>query len=126
MGSLSFYVPSTNQLFISVHHPGGSVNVYTHELGHAVDYQWTGTSTISRDPDWVKLHTDKILNNPNIDSYFRGGPTGTDPVSGRAELFAEGFAIFNEYGRGALVGWVKDEATADEMIRIWKKYGVFK
>ncbi|AGR46419.1 hypothetical protein ODIN_1 [Mycobacterium phage Odin] len=142
IGSLSFYLGSRNELFISVHHPGGSVNVYTHELGHALDYQMIGGTKlrewppgsgdfrtvriISDDPEWAEIHAKEIVNNQNINSYYRGGPSGKDPVSGRKELFAEGFAVYNEYGRSALVGWVKSEKVADTMIDIWKRYGVIK
>ncbi|QXO13280.1 peptidase [Mycobacterium phage Trooper] len=126
-GTLSFYAPDRREIYISVHNPGGSVNVYTHEMGHAVDYQWTKDgSRISEDPEWVALHNKYIKDNPEIDSYYRGGPTGNNAGSGRRELFAEGFAIFNKYGRPALVGWTKSEAAADAMIAIWKKYGVFE
>lgn len=142
MGTLSFFSPATNELFVSVHHPGGSVNVYTHELGHALDYEFldgprlaewppgsgdfTSVRIISSDPEWVDLHTKYVLNNPNINSYYRGGPTGTISESGRKELFAEGFAVYNEFGRDVLANWVKSSEAADKMIAIWKKYGVFE
>jgi hypothetical protein len=125
IGTLSFYYPPRNELFISVHHPGGSVNVYTHELGHAVDFQMIGNGdTISSDPDWVELHTNHILNNPLINSYYRGGPSGTNAASGRQELFAEGFAIYNERGIIGLRGFVGSRDVADQIVAIWKRYGV--
>ncbi|QBP30485.1 metalloprotease [Mycobacterium phage Charm] len=130
-GSLSFYLGSRNELFISVHHKGGSRNVYVHELSHAVDFQWTKDGKlISNDPDWIKLHNDFIKDNPNILAYYRGGPSGTDAASGRKELFAEGFTVYNHAKgdkRAALVRWVDhNEEAADAMIAIWKKYGVLK
>ncbi|ABE67324.1 hypothetical protein PBI_CHE12_2 [Mycobacterium phage Che12] len=125
VGSLSFYNGLRNELYISVHHPGGSANVYTHELGHATDFQWRGDGQlISEDPEWVKLHTDNILNNPNINSYYRGGPSGKNAGSGRRELFAEGFAIYNEFGFPRLMGFVGSRAVAEQMVAIWKRYGV--
>uniref|UniRef100_A0AAU8GTF0 Metalloprotease n=1 Tax=Mycobacterium phage BabyBack TaxID=3158877 RepID=A0AAU8GTF0_9CAUD len=127
LGSLSFYVGHRNELYISVDHPGGSVNVYVHELGHAIDYQWTGDGRlISDDVEWQSLHNTHIKNNPDIDSYYRGGPSGTNDASGRKELFAEGYAIYNKYGRAALVGWTKSVDAADTMIAIWKRYGVIE
>ncbi|AMO43970.1 peptidase [Mycobacterium phage Bactobuster] len=126
-GTLSFYAPDRNEIYISVHNPGGSENVYTHELGHAVDYQYTGNGKlISNDPEWVKLHTDHILNNPLIPSYFRGGPTGKSAASGRRELFAEGFAIYNSRGTLGLTGFVGSKAVAEQIIAIWKRYGVIQ
>ncbi|QFG11517.1 metalloprotease [Mycobacterium phage BogosyJay] len=126
-GTLSFYAPDRREIYISVHNPGGSVNVYVHEMAHAVDNQWTNDDKwISADPDWVALHTKYVLNNPLIIAYYRGGPSGTNAVSGRKELFAEGFAVFNRGGRDALVKWVHSAEAADEMIKIWKKYGVVK
>ncbi|AER48190.1 hypothetical protein BLUE7_2 [Mycobacterium phage Blue7] len=125
IGSLSFYVGFRNELYISVDYPGGSVNVYIHELGHAIDFQWTGDGKlISEDSDWIKLHDAYVWNNTLINSYYRGGPSGTDKASGRKELFAEGYAVFNKRGRAGLIKWVRSEAAADEMIAIWKKYGV--
>lgn len=142
LGTLSFYSPSTNELFISVDHPGGSVNVYTHELGHALDYEfldgtrlaeWPPGSgnfspvrTISDDPAWVDLHDKYVRNNAQINSYYRGGPTGSNAQSGRRELFAEGFSVYNQFGRDALAKWVKSGEAADKMIAIWTRYGVFK
>ncbi|AHG23784.1 peptidase [Mycobacterium phage EagleEye] len=126
IGTLSFYVPSRNEVYISVHHPGGSVNVYTHELGHAIDFQWQGGGkTISNDPEWVKLHEENILNNESIYYYYRTGSNGT-ALSGRKELFAEGFAIYNQYGYNRLVSFVGSKAVADKIIEIWTKYGVIK
>ncbi|QFG08585.1 metalloprotease [Mycobacterium phage Vanisoa] len=127
-GTLSFYAPDRREIYISVHTPGGSVNVYVHEMAHAVDFQWTGDDKwISADPDWVALHTKYILNNPNILAYYRGGPSGTNAVAGQKELFAEGFAVFNRGGRDALVRWLDNQPeAADAMIAIWKKYGVLK
>ncbi|QGJ88757.1 metalloprotease [Mycobacterium phage Yecey3] len=125
IGSLSFYVGHRNELFISVHHKGGSVNVYVHELGHAADYQWTGDGKlISNDPDWIAMHNKWVKDNPLIRAYFRGGPSGSNAASGRKETFAEGFAVYNKGGRPSLIAWIKSEEAADEMIRIWKKYGV--
>ncbi|AZS08206.1 hypothetical protein PBI_IRONMAN_2 [Mycobacterium phage IronMan] len=125
IGSLSFYMGSRNEIFISVHHPGGSVNVYTHEMGHAVDYQIRGDGRlVSNDPDWIKLHNDHIVNNPLINSYYRGGPSGTNNASGRKELFAEGFAIYNERGIIGLRGFVGSREVADMMMAVWKRYGV--
>lgn len=127
VGTLSFYLGSRNEVFISVHNPGGSVNVYVHELSHAVDYQWTGDGKlISNDPEWVQLHNENIKDNPLIRPYYRGGPSGTNPASGRKELFAEGFARYNEYGRDALARWVRSGEVADKMIEIWKRYGVVR
>lgn len=142
VGTLSFYSPSTNELFISVNHPGGGVNVYTHELGHAIDYQildsprlaewpegsgnFTSVRRVSNDPGWVDLHTKYVRDNPNINPYYRGGPTGADADSGRSELFAEGFSVYNQFGRDVLANWVKSSEAADKMIAIWKKYGVIK
>ena len=145
VGTLSFYLASRNELFISVRHPGGSVNVYTHELGHAIDFQMIGqrggvarvewpagsgnmhdVRIISDDPRWEDLHAKYIRTNTDINSYFRGGPSGTDNASGRRELFAEGFAIYNKYGYGALVGWTQSADAAKQMIDIWKEYGVIK
>ncbi|QDP44587.1 metalloprotease [Mycobacterium phage NothingSpecial] len=132
VGSLSFYMGSRNELFISVHHPGGSKNVYVHEMAHAVDYQWTGDGRlISNDPEWIALHNKYIKDNPLINSYYRGGPSGTNAASGRKELFAEGFAIYNEAGGGEtgrmrLMAFVGSKAAADEIIAIWKRYGVVK
>lgn len=126
-GTLSFYVPDRREIFISVRNRGGSVNVYTHEMGHAIDYQWTGdVKRISDDPEWIELHDTYIRPNPEMNSYFRGGPTGNNAGSGRRELFAEGFAIYNASGRTALVEWIKISAAADEMIAIWKRYGVIE
>ncbi|QGJ90153.1 metalloprotease [Mycobacterium phage SheaKeira] len=126
-GTLSFYAPDRREIYISVHNPGGSVNVYVHEMAHAVDNQWTNDSKwISADPDWIALHTKYVLNNPDILAYYRGGPSGTNAVSGRKELFAEGFAVYNKYGRLSLGKWVKSQEAADEMIKIWQKYGVLK
>ncbi|AWN05770.1 hypothetical protein SEA_PRIAMO_2 [Mycobacterium phage Priamo] len=125
IGSLSFYIGFRNELFISVHYPGGSVNVYVHELGHAIDYQWTGDGKlISEDPDWVKIHDAHVWGHPKINSYYQGGPSGTSKESGRKELFAEGYAVYNKYGRSGLISWVYSEEAADAMIEIWKKYGV--
>ncbi|QGJ88285.1 metalloprotease [Mycobacterium phage DreamTeam1] len=127
IGELSYYMGSRNEIFISVHHPGGSVNVYVHEMAHAIDYQWTGNGKlISEDPDWVALHNKYVLNNSLIRAYYRGGPSGTNAASGRKELFAEGFAVYNADGRDGLVKWVHSAEAADEMIRLWKKYGVLK
>ncbi|QBJ01090.1 hypothetical protein PBI_ARISSANAE_2 [Mycobacterium phage Arissanae] len=126
-GTLSFYAPDRREIYISVHTPGGSVNVYVHEMAHAVDYQWQGNGKwISEDADWIDLHTKYVLNNPLIIAYYRGGPSGTNAVAGRKELFAEGFAVFNRGGRNALVKWVHSAEAADAMIAIWKKYGVVK
>ncbi|AGT14255.1 peptidase [Mycobacterium phage Adzzy] len=142
VGELSFYYPARNEIFISVHNPGGSVNVYVHELAHAIDYQHTGKTIgvefppdsgnlysvriISDDPYWKKLHADHIVNNTNINSYYRGGPTGKDERSGRRELFAEGFAIYNERGIIGLRGFVGSREVADMMVEVWKRYGVVK
>ncbi|QGZ16892.1 peptidase [Mycobacterium phage Phaded] len=127
IGSLSFYMGSRNEIFISVRHPGGSVNVYVHEMAHAVDYQIRGDGRlVSNDPDWIKLHNDHILNNPLINSYYRGGPSGKNAASGRKELFAEGFAIYNERGIIGLRGFVGSREVADMMLEVWKRYGVVK
>ncbi|QJD50206.1 peptidase [Mycobacterium phage Iwokeuplikedis] len=125
-GTLSFYAPDRREIYISVHNPGGSVNVYTHEMGHAVDYLHSDSGRISEDPDWVSLHNTHIKDNPDIDSYYRGGPTGNNAGSGRRELFAEGFAMYNKYGYDALVNWTHSTAAADKMIAVWKRYGVFE
>ncbi|QGH79674.1 metalloprotease [Gordonia phage Anon] len=140
LGTLSFFQWDTNQIFISTDHPGGSVNVYVHEMAHAIDAKFLGetyvvefppdsgkmvdVNAISDDPGWKEMHTTYVLNNPHVNSYYRGGPSGKSPLMGRRETFAEGFAIYNKYGRSGLVGWLRSEDGADEIIDLWKYWKV--
>ncbi|AHJ86367.1 hypothetical protein 40AC_3 [Mycobacterium phage 40AC] len=153
VGTLSYYDPTTNEIFISVHYPGGSVNVYTHELGHAIDFTWlknqqkavewppdSGTqyavSRIHNDPEWKDIHEKWVLTNPNIINYYKYGPNKppgqgqTSPdwhlAAGRSELFAEGYAMYTAGGRMRLMGFVGSAAAADAMIAVWKRYGVIE
>lgn len=153
VGDLSFYDPNTKDIFISVSKPGGSQNVMAHEMGHGVDDLWLNGETvqvdfefegevfhydveeISRDdPFWVSLHDAYILNNPDINSYYRGGPSGSDAADGRSEFFAEGLAAYFQAGkpglRAFLIEGLPDQITrnyvVNQMIDVWKRYGIIE
>ncbi|QBP31027.1 metalloprotease [Mycobacterium phage Refuge] len=142
LGDLSFYIPSRNEVYISARSPHGSVNVYVHELGHAIDYQWIGLKgrevefppgsgnfetvrIISEDPEFRSMHRKYILNNAQVRKYYRTGSQGT-AQSGRRESVAEGMAEYTKYGRDGLVSLFHSAAAADAWIAIMKRYGVIK
>ena len=126
IGTLSFYIGSRNELYISVNHPGGSVNVYTHELGHAVDLQITGDgSWLSNNWDFEDIHNKYIRTNDKIRAYFKEGSRGT-AESGRKESFAEGLATYFQKGLDGLTKFVHSREAAELMVDFWKKNGVIK
>ena len=124
---LSWYDPSSNQIFISAGAPTGSSNVYTHELGHAVDKNWgTGGVPISGTDEFVEFHNNWVLDNELIQDYYRYGPDGTSAVNGASEAFAEGYSRYLEGGKLRLTGFLGSKAAAEELIAIWTKYGIIK
>ncbi|AXH48779.1 hypothetical protein SEA_STEAMY_2 [Mycobacterium phage Steamy] len=138
LGDLSFYMPGINAVYISSRSPHGSANVYVHELGHAVDYQWIrGGRTvtfagkdyhvrlISDDPFFRAMHKKYIRDNEGVDPYYRTGSYGNES-SGRRESVAEGLAVYNRYGRDGLVKLFNSQEAATLWIKIMQRYGVIK
>ena len=145
VGDLNFYAPGTNQIFISVSYEDsdGSRNVMVHEAGHALDEhflkepevrEWPEDSgnmhdveIISRDdPEWIEIHENEIKTNPNVDSYYKGGPSGTDDIDGRSETFAEALAAYYEGGVLGVAGIVGSRATAEKLVAIFKLYDLVR
>ncbi|UJD20841.1 metalloprotease [Mycobacterium phage Zimmer] len=142
IGTLSFYLPNRNEVYISSRSPHGSVNVYVHELGHALDFHYIDgggrqiefppgsgdfetVHVISDDPRFRSMHRKYILNNTKVRKYYRTGSQGT-AKSGREESVAEGMAEYQKYGREGLINLFHSAAAADAWIAIMKDYGVIK
>lgn len=155
MGELNFYDSKTNDIFISTSSKDSSFNVMVHEMGHGVDAKWNKTAVdtiwvdaagvssvfqvkeISRDdPDFMYLHDNYVKNNTGIDSYYRGGPSGTSDEDGRSELFAESMAAYFHGGRQGMVGFLaaipnetgimQRDYVIDAIIGIWYRYGILE
>lgn len=146
---LSFYDSDTKDIFISTDSGTGSVNLPAHESAHAVDELWLDNlqwevdrvdangnpyinyvEVISRDDeDWINLHNDYILNNPNFIEYYRLGSEGDD-ISGRSEFWAEGMAAYFDGGYLGLLDFLDEVPAADrgyvadKMIEIWKYWSI--
>ena len=144
LGDLSFY--HKGRVFVSDASGHGSVNVYVHELSHAIDYHYLGKDEngvenefhveypagsgverrfryLSDDPEFVEMHRDRIATNTNILAYYRNGSNGS-ASSGRRESFAEGYASYVMGGREELKRLFKTYITADKFIAILKRQGV--
>lgn len=137
IGDLSFY--HRGYVFISDSKSTGSVNVYTHEIGHAIDFNHhpravkfeyppgSGTirtyHTVSDDPEFVDLHSTRIFPNTHVRAYYRKGSEGSK-TSGREESFAEGYAEYLARGRDGVRDLLGSYAVADRFIAILKRNGV--
>lgn len=149
-GELTFYNAETKQVFISTDFDSTSVNVITHELSHAIDYEWlddpaeveypAGSGTmfpvyaISQDPYWQEVHLE-IINRPSVDNYFKyelydPPPPGVEPSdealeAGRMELFAEGLAAYFDGGIAGLKKFLdNDSDLSAQAVAVWQRYGV--
>ena len=158
IGTLNFYDPQFNEIFISADSTDGSKNVVAHEIGHGIEAKWLSepvdvewvpdegptevyqVSHISRDDrDWKFIHDNFVKNNEGIDSYYRGGPSGSSDEDGRSEMFAEAYAAYIRGGRVGLRGFlaavptsVEDddsdfnprEYAIDTILAVWTRYEI--